>query len=65
MHKVLKTIPKGNRTQVFVDDNNSFLLYKGEMRKYHIEPDMELEDETYREILEVLYKGQKREHCIC
>ena len=59
MHKVLKTIPKGNRTQVFVDDNNSFLLYKGEMRKYHIEPDMELEDETYREILEVLYKRAK------
>ena len=58
MHKVLKTIPKGNRTQVFVD-NSSFLLYKGEMRKYHIEPDMELEDETYREILEVLYKRAK------
>ena len=58
MHKVLKTIPKGNRTQVFVD-NSSFLLYKGEMRKYHIEPDMELEDETYRKILEVLYKRAK------
>lgn len=59
MHKVLKTIPKGNRTQVFVDDNNSFLLYKGEMRKYNIEPEMELEDETYREILELLYKRAK------
>lgn len=56
MYKVLKIEAKGTRMLISLDNNISFLLYKGEMRKFNIVEEDFIEEAIYLEIIEVLYK---------
>lgn len=56
MYKILKIEPKGSRMLVFLDNNISFLLYKGEIRKFNIVEEAFIEEAVYLEIIELLYK---------
>ena len=48
------------RSKVFIDGSFAFVLYKGELRKYHIEKDKELAETDYVELVEkVLTKRAK------
>jgi len=48
------------RSKVFVDGDFAFVLYRGEIRRYHLEEGAELSEALYREILgEVLPKRAK------
>ncbi len=48
------------RSKVFLDGQFAFVLYKGELRKYHITKENEMSDEIYSEIMtEVLPKRAK------
>lgn len=48
------------RSKVFIDGSFAFVLYKGELRKYHIEKDKELAETDYVELVEkVLPKRAK------
>ena len=50
------------RFQVYVDEQPSFVLYKGELSRYHIEAERELAEEVYQEILQkvVLKRAKAR-----
>ena len=39
------------RSKVFVDGDFAFVLYRGEIRRYHLEEGAELSEALYREIL--------------
>ncbi len=56
MYSVLKIEPKGNRILVTLDNDISFMLYKGEIRKYHIAENSVIDEGTYLEIFDILYK---------
>ncbi|MCI8940162.1 MAG: regulatory protein RecX [Dorea sp.] len=45
----IKALTK-TRFQVYLDEEAAFVLYKGELRRYHLEEGEELSEETYREI---------------
>jgi regulatory protein len=48
------------RSRVYLDGEYAFLLYRGELRDYHIEQDAELSEDAYEEIMnEVLPKRAK------
>lgn len=48
------------RSKVFLDEDFAFVLYKGELRKYHIEEGAEVTDALYDELLnEVICKRVK------
>lgn len=48
------------RSKVFIDGSFAFVLYKGELRKYHIEKEKELAETDYMELVEkVLPKRAK------
>lgn len=48
------------RFQVYVDEHPAFVLYKGELSRYEIEPEGELDKEVYEEILQkVILKRAK------
>lgn len=48
------------RSRVFVDGSFAFVLYKGELRKYHIEKEKEIAEADYSELMEkVLPKRAK------
>lgn len=40
-----------SRARVFIDEEFAFVLYKGELRSYHILEGEEMEEETYRSIM--------------
>lgn len=50
------------RFRVYVDGQSAFVLYKGELSRYHIEPEGELDEEVYEEILQkvVLKRAKAR-----
>ena len=49
-----------NRSKVYIDQEFAFVLYKGELRLYHIEGGSEIKEEDYREITQrVLPKRAK------
>lgn len=53
------------RFKVYVDEKPVFVLYKGELSRYHIEADEEIEDEVFEDILNtVVCKEQKQERFI-
>lgn len=56
MYRVLKTEQKGNRILVSLENEISFMLYKGEIRKYNISEDVVISETEYLEILKILYK---------
>ena len=45
----IKAITK-TRFQVYLDGESAFVLYKGELRRYHLEKGEELSEEDYEEI---------------
>ena len=49
------------RSKVLTDGNFAFALYKGELRKYHIEEGAELSEERYGEIEAVLRRRAKEQ----
>ncbi|MEI3321078.1 MAG: regulatory protein RecX [Eubacterium sp.] len=56
MYTVVKTIPKGSRIQITLDNGISFILYKGEVRRYKISENATIDEKSYNEIWEILYK---------
>ena len=56
MFTVVKLEPKGNRWHVYLENDIDFLLYKGEVRKFQIQEGTGLNENTYKEIVEILYK---------
>ena len=56
MYTVIKLEPKGSRWHVFLDNDVDFLLYKGEVRKLHIQEGICIDDNQYQMITEILYK---------
>jgi regulatory protein len=52
------------RSKVVFDEDFALALYRGEIRKYGIEEDSELSDETYREILEEILFKRARERVL-
>jgi len=50
------------RYRVYVDGQSAFVLYKGELSRFHIEEDGELEEEVYEDILQkvVLKRAKAR-----
>ena len=55
MYTVVKTIPKGSRIQITLDNGISFILYKGEVRRYKISENATIDEKSYNEIWEILY----------
>lgn len=51
------------RSKVFLDGDFAFVLYKGELKKYKIEPVSAVEEHVYQEIMEALRK-RARERAI-
>lgn len=52
------------RSKVILDEDFALALYNGEVKRYHIEKDGELAEETYREILEeILFKRAVERVC--
>lgn len=43
-----------NRCEIFIDEIYAFVLYRGEMRKFHVEEGMELDEDIYQEIVSVI-----------
>lgn len=56
MKRITKLEDYKNRIKVFLDDESQFLLYKGEVRKFQLEEDKEIDDDTYKEIYDLLFK---------
>ena len=56
MYTVVKTIPKGSRIQITLDNGISFILYKGEVRRYKISENATIDEKSYNEIWDILYK---------
>ena len=40
------------RSRVFIDGSFAFVLYKGELRKYHIEKEKNIAEADYTELME-------------
>lgn len=49
------------RSKVFLEEDFAFALYKGEIRRYHLSEGAELEEESYREIMEKILPKRARE----
>lgn len=63
--QVLSVTPLDKRrSKVLVDEGFAFVLYKGELRKYQIQQDMELSEQVYKEILEEILKKRARERAL-
>ena len=42
----------GARCRIYIDGQFAFVLYKGELRKFHLQEGQELPPDSYREITE-------------
>lgn len=56
MKIVTKLEAYNSRIKVYIDEELFFLLYKGEVRKFHLKENESISDDTYDKILELLYK---------
>lgn len=56
MKKVILAEPAGAKVKVSLDNDLTFLLYKGEVKKFKLNADTLISDDTYAEIMELLYK---------
>lgn len=52
------------RSKVLVDEGFAFVLYKGELSRYHIEEGCRLPEEVYKAILEDILKKRARERAL-
>ena len=51
MRMITKLEPYGARTKIYIDGALAFLLYKGEVRKFHLEENKEISNEIYEKII--------------
>ena len=51
-----------SRSKVYIEQEFAFVLYKGELRLYKIKEDAEMDEETYRTIMEEVLP--KRANCV-
>ena len=56
----IEPYPKGKGYAVYINDEFAFVLYKGELSKYSLSPGMEMDDELYGRIVEVLTLRAKK-----
>ena len=59
MRMITKLEPYGARIKIYIDGALAFLLYKGEVRKFHLEENKEISNETYERIIELQYQRAK------
>ena len=52
------------RSQVFIDNEAAFVLYKGELGKLHIKKDGALSEESFRHIMDELLMKRARLRCL-
>ena len=52
------------RSKVLISEDFAFVLYNGEIRRYHIEEGAELTEERYRQILDEVLRKRARERAI-
>lgn len=61
MIRVVRIEPYKNRNKVVLDNEEKFLLYKGDIRKFKLESNQEISKVTYNEIKQLLYeRGKER-----
>ena len=61
MIRVVRIEPYKNRNKVVLDNEEKFLLYKGDIRKFKLEINQEISKVTYNEIKQLLYeRGKER-----
>ncbi len=53
-----------SRSRVYLDGEFAFVLYKGELRLYHIAKDSELSDAEYEEILGTVLPKRAKKRCL-
>lgn len=53
-----------SRSRVYLDGEFAFVLYKGELRLYHIEKNAELAEEEYEEIVETVLPKRAKKRCL-
>lgn len=52
------------RSKVFLEEDFAFVLYKGELKRYHIEEGEDLPEEVYREIITLIICKRARERAV-
>lgn len=52
------------KCRIFLDDEFAFVLYKGELRLYHIQVGREIEEEVYEEILHTVLTKRAKKRCL-
>lgn len=52
------------RSKVFLEEDFAFVLYKGELKRYHIEEGDDLPEEVYREIMTLIICKRARERAV-
>ena len=63
--QVVAVVPLDKRrSKVLVDEDFAFVLYKGELRRYHIEEGGELSQEQYEEILQQVLNNRAKERAL-
>ena len=53
-----------SRSRVYLDGEFAFVLYKGELRLYHIEKNAELAEEEYAEIMGTVLPKRAKKRCL-
>lgn len=56
MYKVIFLESEGSKFKVSLDNTQTFLLYKSEVKRFNLSGDTVVEDNTYAEIMQLLYK---------
>lgn len=52
------------KSKVFLEEDFALILYKGEIKKYHLEEGQPIEPDTYREITETVLRKRARERAL-
>lgn len=52
------------KSKVFLDEDFAFVLYHGELRRYHLAEDSEMSEEQYQEIMEKILPRRGRERAL-
>lgn len=52
------------RVRLYIDEQFSFVLYKGELRLYHLQEEKEISQETYDEIMQQLLPKRAKLRCM-
>ena len=52
------------KSRVFLDGEFAFVLYKGELRLYHIQVGQEMSTEVYEEIIHTVLTKRAKKRCL-